>query len=434
MLLIYTSKITPRVKYIFKLIFTDILGVQIRFTSDTNDFNSYADAKINYSQNTLQDGLFFQAGNLLFESGIADYKIEVFNHEKNIAFFPTKNNSVLPFDPFAASFYLVSRYEEYLSYVKDKHGRFPAEESLAYKNDFLKKPLINIWAKNIKKIINDKYPDFYFPPGSYQYVSTIDIDNAYAYLGKGLIRTMGAYVRSFFSFNIKEVSGRTNVLIGKKKDPFDTYEYQMKLKKIYNYEAIYFMLFARLSKYDRNLSPQSNKYCSLIKELSEYVQVGIHPSYASHSDTGKLQNEMDSLSGVLNYKITKSRQHFLKLSFPDTYRKLMDIGITDDYSMGYASQLGFRASICTPFYFYDLLSETEFGLKIHPFAFMDSTLIDYLGIQPKDGMKYIQPLIDEVKSVEGTFISIWHNRTFSGIKKWQGWNDVYEEMIENALD
>lgn len=168
--------------------------------------------------------------------------------------------------------------------------------------------------------------------------------------------------------------------------------------------------------------------------LEDNAEVGIHPSYASNNDLKVLKREINSLSKVLNRQITKSRQHFLKLSLPQTYRNLIDLDITDDYTMGYASEIGFRASICSSFNFYDLEMETETNLRIHPFAFMEGTLRDYLSINADRAMDYIKPLIDEVKAVNGTFICLWHNESLSNQRRWVGWQQIYEDMIKYATE
>jgi hypothetical protein len=120
------------------------------------------------------------------------------------------------------------------------------------------------------------------------------------------------------------------------------------------------------------------------------------------------------------------------LKLPETYRRLIELDITDDYTMGYAYRVGFRASICTPFYFYDLDNEQITGLKIHPFAVMDATLKYYMKVQPEQAMSYISPLIKEVKKVNGDFISLWHNESLSENKIWAGWKNIYEQMAEEA--
>ena len=112
--------------------------------------------------------------------------------EGNPAFFPVyQKESAMSFDPFAAGFYLVSRYEEYLPYRKDEYGRFSASESLAYQKNFLHKPMINIWARIIGEKLRYKFPGFNYPGTQYQFIPTIDIDAAWAFKKKGVLRTIG---------------------------------------------------------------------------------------------------------------------------------------------------------------------------------------------------------------------------------------------------
>ena len=434
MLLIYVPKITNRVKYIFSFIFKNILGIEFRITRDPEEFKKHTDTKLNYSSQPFADELFFMSRTILFETGIINQNITVSEYKGSKIFFSTGKTSSLPFDPFAASFYLVSRYEEYLPQIRDKYDRFDAKESFAYQNDFLEKPVVNIWAKWIKEIIEEKYPGAVFPQKKYQYVSTIDIDNAYAYREKGLMRTIGGYFKSIIDLDFEQISERTRVLLGLEKDPYDTYDLQLEIQKKYNFKPIYFFLLGDYGINDKNLPIESKKFQSLIKTIGDYAEIAIHPSFGSNQNPQKLEKEISRLSGVLNREITKSRQHFLKLIFPETYRNLINLDITDDYTMGFAQHIGFRAGTCTPFTFYDLDAEAETKLKIHPFAVMDATLKYYMKIAPQDAMKYIEPLIKEVKAVNGTFVSLWHNESLSNHREWHQWQSVYEETVKMATE
>jgi len=189
MILIYTNKITNRIKYTFNLIFRELLNVDIELTSNKEDFIAFEGIKFSYAKQPLDNELFFAAGNLLFERGITNIELSFIEFEGMPAFFPVYlKESVMPFDPFAASFYLISRYEEYLPYRKDEYGRFHAKESIAYKKGFLQKPLVNIWAIKIGKIIKEKYPSISFPGKKYKFVPTIDIDAAWAYRQKRIVQ------------------------------------------------------------------------------------------------------------------------------------------------------------------------------------------------------------------------------------------------------
>lgn len=433
MLLVYTHKITHRNKYIFNLLFKDILGINFMLTSDLEFFKASTEEKISYTNNPVGDELFFVSRNLLFETGITEQNITVFEYNHYPAFFATGKVSAIPFDVFAASFYLVSRYEEYLPHIRDAHDRFNPSDSLAFKHNFLQKPMINIWTKWIKELIERKYPSIKFPDRRYSFVSTIDIDNAYAYREKGFTRSVGGYLKSIFKFNFPEIAERTRVLMGLQKDPYDTYSFQLEMLKKYQFRSVYFFLLGDYGVNDKNLPVESKKFQALIKMLGDYAEVGIHPSYGSNKSKDQLKKEVMRLSKVMHKEITNSRQHFLKLTLPETYRNLIDLDITDDYTMGYASLVGFRASICTPFNFYDLDNELETNLKVHPFAIMEGTLKYYMNIPPEDAMYHIKPLIDEVKNVNGTFISLWHNDSLNDQKIWKGWKSIYEQMVIYAV-
>jgi hypothetical protein len=432
MLFIYTHKITHRNKYIFNLFFKDMLGIDFTLTANLEQFKTFIGPKISYTNNPVADELFFTSRNLLFETGITDQNISVFDFNNNKVFFATGKSSALPFDIFAASFYLVSRYEEYLPHIRDEHDRFDAKDSLAFLNGFLQKPVVNIWVSWMKQLLAEKYPELIFSKNKYQFVSTIDIDNAYAYREKGFTRSLGGYLKSFSKFDFTEIAERSRVLFGTDKDPYDTYQFQLEIIKKYKLKAIYFFLLGDYGVNDKNLPIESKKFQSLIKMLGDYAQIGIHPSYGSNKSKEQLKKEVARLSGVLHRDVTQSRQHFLKLTLPETYRNLIDLDITDDYTMGFASQVGFRAGICTSFNFYDLDMELETKLKIHPFAMMEGTLKYSMSVRPEDAMMKIQPLIDEVRKVDGVFMSLWHNDTLNDRKIWLGWKAVYEQMVSYA--
>jgi hypothetical protein len=430
--LIYTPKITSRHKYIFKLFFNEIHQIKFQITEREDEFKVFDGAKLNYSNTSFENEIFIESIGLLNEKGINQQDINVSPQNNIPAFFQSQSDSSMGFDVFSASFYLVSRYEEYLPFVKDIHQRFQAENSLAYKHDFLQKPLINIWAKSLMQKIKQKHPDLEVIFPTYNYISTIDIDNAFYYLEKGFVRSLAGFFTSLFSFDFNSIQQRFAVLLGKQKDPYDTYDAQLKLQKEYNLKVIYFILLADYGLNDKNISFTKRKFQLLIKRLADYASIGIHPSYGSNTNFAKLPKEIKRLEGITKREVTKSRQHFLKLTLPETYNQLVDFGIRDDYTMGFASAIGFRASICSAYTFYNLDTETILPIKIHPFAVMDATLLYYLKLSPEQSLTQISALIEEVKNVNGTFISLWHNDTFSNYKQWEGWEIVYKEMIKLA--
>ncbi len=432
MLLIFTQKISPRVKFIFKQYFGEILGIPFRLCSDLQEFVSFNGPKLSYTKQPLFKELHFQATEILFETGVEDPEIQIFDSNGIPAFFPCSSKSALNFDPFACGFFMLSRYEEYMIHIKDKHERFRAEDSLAFKNNFLETPVVNIWAERIKEKILEQFPDLSIRKNDFKFINTIDIDQAYAYKEKGIFRQSGIMIKQLMNFQFGKITEVLSVLIGRKEDPFNTFPFLLELQKKYNPKSIFFILLGNYGNYDKNIHPKNRHFQSLIKSLGDYVNIGIHPSYGSHEQVKILRKERQMLKSIINREVLKSRQHFLKFNLPDTFRNLLEMGIEEDYTMGFASRVGFRAGTCTPYYFYDLDLEYETRLKLYPFCIMDASLNYYLELSPQEASKKINEMMDAVKEVQGTFISIWHNETLSDRDIWKGWRTVYSEMVKNA--
>ncbi|MCK5028900.1 MAG: polysaccharide deacetylase family protein [Bacteroidales bacterium] len=407
----------------------DIYGVDYKLTTSMEEFVSSDTAKINYSEESIDGSIHISPINLLFETNILQKKIKVSDWEDQIIFFQTSENVDIPFDLFAASFYLISRYEEYLPFSADKHGRFEANQSLAGKNGFLQEPVVDQWVCKLGKMLNEKFPNFKPCERKFKYISTIDIDNAYAYLYKGTVRTIGASMRDLFKLDFNENIKRFQALTGEK-DPFDTYGYLDALHKQYNINPLWFFLVGNYNTYDKNLPLDNEAFQELIKEVCAVSEIGIHPSYESNESFDQLKKEFDYLSGVTGKPITKSRQHYLRLLFSETYQNLLKLGIKEDYTLGYASDVGFRAGTCTSFQFYDLYNEKATDLRIHPFYVMDATLNQYLKLNIDEAVELIAKIIKKVKQVNGTFISLWHNESLSDHGHWKGWEPVYKQMLE----
>ncbi|MBN2774630.1 MAG: polysaccharide deacetylase family protein [Prolixibacteraceae bacterium] len=430
MILFYAEEITPRIEYIARLIFSRILQVKITFTSNSEEFLNSTAPKINYSGKKFSDELYIKPNGLLNSQHVFPLSIKPFQADNETYFFESSEDSTFLFDPFAASFYIVTRYEEYLETKFDKYDRYSSFRSILHKNGLLKKPVINIWAKKIMKAVQEKYPDFQFPEKKFKFISTIDIDNAWAIKNKGVWRSNAAIIKAILKLNFLEVKKRRAVLSDKEKDPYDTYEYIDSVVKKNTDKVKFFFLLGDYSKYDKNISFKNASYRELIQKISQKYDIGIHPSYQTGNKNGvkKTIKELKRLQKISGVQITKSRQHFLRLKFPNTYRQLLNAGILEDYTMGYADQSGFRAGICTPFNFYDLEKETTTNLVVLPFQTMDVTLKSYMKLSPAEALKEIEMLMMEVKQVNGTFVSIWHNETITNSGTWEGYREVFEKM------
>ena len=432
-MLVYTHNITPRVRYIFDLLFTELMGIEVAFTTNVQLFNSSSSPKLAYSNQRLQDGLYIQSVELLFETGILKVPVEVFHYRNMPAFFQGEGH--IPFDIFAASFYLVTRYEEYLPSRKDQYGRYQAKHSLAYKHGFLDKPVINLWVEELKKLVTERYPSVPIKQQRFSATITFDIDVAYAFRGRNVLRKLLSSGKDILSFKFADFIRRLKVYASNAGDPFDSYSYISKsLSAIDARHIFFFLLTAKRSRHDRNISPSSTELAALVKEVQGFSEIGIHPSYYSSDKKALLEEEKRNLEGLLGHPVIISRQHYLRFQLPATFIQLVDAGIKHDYSMAYAEQPGFRAGICTPFLFYNLAEETKTPLLIHPVTYMEGSFIEDMAMQPAETITTIAELIETVKAVNGAFVCIWHNHTLSDYKIYKGWRAPYEATLRLLND
>ena len=402
-----------------------------KFSEDVEEFKAYEGNKFSYGKKPIGDELFFESVGLLEARGIAEQQISLSEYQGVPTFFQVSTGA-LPYDPFSASFFMLSRYEEYLPHLRDQYDRFTVHESLAKKHNFLHLAVVDRWLLQVKELLQQHFPALNFGKRKYHYLPTLDIDNAYAFKQKGLIRQVGSLGRNLIKLDFQQLKTQVEVLLGKRKDPFDTFNYQLNIQKKYHFKPTYFFLLADYGLNDKNLSHENRHFQSLIKSIADYAEVGIHPSYGSNVKKEKVSREIKRLERIVKRDIHKSRQHFLKLSLPETYRTLMEADIHEDYTMGFAGDLGFRAGTCTPYPFYDLDEELECKLTIYPFQVMEATLKYYLKVEVEEALALIKPLIDEVRLLNGTFVSLWHNESLSDEDEWKGWRKVYEGMVEYA--
>lgn len=431
--LAYTTRITERVRYTFELLFKDLLGIDLALSTDREEFLAFDGPKVNYTKERSDQGVWIPPVELLFENEIREFEPDVSEWEgRKVLFKLDEPEASFPFDLFAASFYLTVRYEEYLPFKADRYGRFPARESLAYEHGFLREPVVDRWALQLRDALLEQHPESSFPERKYRFRSSIDVDSAFAYKDKGLIRNLGGYLRALIQFDLKGIGKRTMVLSRLQKDPFDTFRYQWEVQKKYGVETLYFFLLADHGPKDKNVPVPRTSMHSLIQETAARAEIGAHPSFASNGSPEKLPVEIERLRSISGQKVTRSRQHYLMLRMPDTYRRLLENGIEEDYSMGFASEPGFRAGTASSFPFFDLERNLRTELRVHPFAVMDSGLRFYKDHTPEEALESIGEMKRKVEEVGGTFISVWHNESMSEWEDWKGWGELYEEMIKIA--
>ena len=428
MILVYTHTITPRVTYTLDLVFACVLGIPHHVTDDLETYRDSFIPKIAYTNDNKGFGVFIQSDSLLFETHIRqEFPVASDTYLDFPIFFKAKEQAFLPYDIFATVFYFASRYEEYLPYETDKHHRFQAEQSLAFKHAILDKPFLNYLIADFSQKLKESFSVLEFPQKTCHYLSTIDIDNAFAHANKGFKRNAGGMAKELVSLKWKDAGKRIQSNLDEAKDPYNTFDLINSLSAETQTALQYFVLIGDYAAYDKNPDYRNPGFRKLLKGLSQKHFMGLHPSYESFQHPEKIQIEKARLEEIIEKKITSVRCHFLRIKFPDTYRHFIDAGITDDYTMIYASQCGFRTGLCMPYKWFDLEKNEATALMIHPSTIMEGTLRDYNKLTAAHAEVIVNRLLNEVKHFNGEFVSIFHNDSF--MKGQEQWIELYRHLL-----
>lgn len=427
MLLIYTQKITPRIVYVFKHICSNILGIPIKFTTKIEEFIAHEGMKLSYGKQALGNELFIQKIELLLEQGISEVEIIVQPWGDNFCFFPVSENSALPFDIFAASFFLLSRYEEYLPHVKDEMGRFPASESVGYQEGFLQSPVVDIWSYKFKEILEERFPKLELKERKYNARAIVAVDHVFNFQNKGFLRSLIGLQRDLVQLQFQKVADRIQVLLKLKKDPLDTFEALINFHKEHKVPLLFMFQLSDFSIYDRNINYNRIPYRSIIKYVGDYSKVGLIPGHFAYENVKTLRKEKLRMENIVHMPLERVMNTNQNLNIPEFYNFLTELEIPQDYSMGYPETLGFRAGTCGPFLFYDINTESTLPLKVHPYVFNSSIAEDK---NAKEMTNAVAKLIKEVKDVDGSFKAVFKNQDFSEYADYQKYYALLKQVYQ----
>ena len=419
-MLIFVEKVNERLTYAFDFIFKE-RDLSYVFTSSESEFEKSLRPKFNYSKKNIANTASITPSKMLFDDGVENYTLNrsLFNEEECLSI-----NGVS--DPVASIFYILTRYEEYDSSFKDKHGRHIGKKSVLYRFGWHEKAMCDRWSENILWFLS-AHTSFTFEKKKYrpQIIPTFDIDKAYAYKHKGIIRNVLGYFKDLYATDTIRTKERSMVLSGSKKDPFDNYDKIFEIQSR-GFDVKLFWMLGNYGKYDKNISHKNRRHRRLIRKMDTIASIGIHPSYRSNSNEFNIHNEIERLQSIIKKHVRSSRQHYLMLFLPKTYQQLIEQEIENDYSMGYSDIIGFRAGTARSFHWFDLTTNKKTSLVIHPFCYMDGSLNEYLELSTNEAEERIAQLYLEIQNYGGQFIFLWHNDTISDYGHWAGWSKVLE--------
>ncbi|HEX4888163.1 MAG TPA: polysaccharide deacetylase family protein [Luteibaculaceae bacterium] len=423
-LVVYAEQASQRLCYVLDYLFVQQYQIGYRLETPASGGDP-AVSDINYS-NRPGGKMHIAPQELLFERGLRRCEPRAMNWEGfTVPRFGDDPHET--FDLFASVFFLLSRYEEHYFPKTDVHGRPLPDRLWQVRYAEARVPVLDQWVNAFAEHLNLQFGLSIKKP-AFTCLSTLDIDNGYRFKGKGWKRALGGSVKDIKSLQFKQLRERWSTLFALRKDDFDIYDELLAWHRQWSIPLCCFILNAKKGGHDHGLPRNSKALRRIVQKLQRGgAAIGIHPSYSSNRHAERFTKEVSGLSQMAGTPITQSRQHYLRMQIQQTYTRLLSQGIKEDFTMGFAPVPGFRAGTCRAFYYYHMEEERQTDLLIRPFAIMEGTLKDYMGVHAIDALSHILPLVQQVQLVGGCFISIWHEAQLAERSRWR---KVYLELME----
>lgn len=430
LVIVWAERDSPRLRYVLDWLLRERLCLDYLLTQDKAEALQ-SPRSLSYGWIGEDVPSIHAATSLLWEEGIRKHAPQGEEWQGLYTLYLNEQSPCdIPFDMLAGIFYLLTRYEEYLPFTPDRHDRYPAEWSILFPQ--LERPVVDEWVEALRHFLQDIWKQD-IPQKPFSFQPTYDIDIAWSYRFKGWKRTLGAALKDALAGRWQRVRQRVRVWRGREEDPYNSFVFLFSLHMMDAVRPTYFVLAAlKASAFDKNISPLHPRMAALIRALANGSGLGLHPSYFSNLYPERLREEKAVLERITHQAILLSRQHFIRLRFPGTYRALIAAGIGEDFSMGYSTHFGFRAGTSHAFPWYDVKEEYCTALRVHPFAFMDSTGHYDLGLSAEEAFLRLRQMGAKLQACGGRLVTVMHNYSLGKDAEWKGWRKEYERFVQDA--
>ena len=349
----------------------------------------------------------------------------------------TDRNITIGLDIFGSIFFMLTRYEECVNRQCDQHERYPATESIAFKEGFLMRPIVNEYVEILWTAMKRLWPGIERKKRNYRVIPTHDVDLP----TMGYKRPWGLILKSALGDIVKRKSLKLSLrrLLAKagayKLDPGYSFDFIMDMSEEFGLTSeFYFMTDHSHPKYDTFYNFEDEHVTKILRAIHERGHIiGLHASYNSYSDPKRIKREFQKLiSGMEKLGIRQdkvgSRQHFLRFRVPVTWRILDQAGVDYDTTLSFAQHVGFRAGTCYEYQVYDLEQRKPLKIRERPLIAMDGSLLDrkYMGLDFEKAAEYVQVLAKRVRMFSGDLVLLWHNTRLTTHEERQLYNIIIE--------
>jgi hypothetical protein len=335
---------------------------------------------------------------------------------------------ILPIDILGSCFFMLTRYEEVVRPVADQYDRFPGNASLAFRQGFLHRPIVNEYVEILWCALKRLWPQLQRKKRQSSSFVSCDVDEPYSLSSRSfpsLLRQVGGDVlkRGSFEAAARRIAGFAGHSLGHDSwDPANCFDWMMDVnEKAGNTMAFYFIADKTAPGLDGSAEIDDPFVIDLMSRIhSRGHEIGLHGSFNTYLAPNQLRKERDLLLAAVDRAGVKQswlggRQHFLRWRTPETARALNDIGLDYDTTLGFADMPGFRCGTCYPFRLFDLTTATALAIWERPLIVMEVSVIadQYLGL---GNSEHALDLMNELKHTtikfDGEFVLLWHNSSF----------------------
>ena len=335
-------------------------------------------------------------------------------------------------DVVASTFFMLTRWEEYVVKQRDEHGRFPLRASLAHRAGFFQQPIVNQYVELLWNMLSHLDPTLTRKKRTFRVVPTHDIDRMRRWRGWG--DALKVPYRNFvmerdIGRGVSNTKNMLQVKLGLKDDPYDTFDYLMRASEKFNVQSRFYFMAGGETSFDSHYRLEQLKVQDLLETIkSRGHQIGFHPSYNSHTRPLLWRQERDTLAALAPRKITKGRQHYLRFEAPTTWQIWEDAGMAVDSSLGYVEAPGFRCGTCYSFPVFNFLTRYTMDLYESPLICSDTNLIDYMHLSPEAAEKEVRRVYTETQRYHGSFVMLWHNSSLF-TEEHTPYRPLYEKIL-----
>lgn len=336
-------------------------------------------------------------------------------------------------------FFMLTSYDEAVIDSFDKHGRVDYKETIAYKGNYLQRPLANEYASLLVELLKQIGVQFGTLNKEYSVVLSHDVDvplshnfKASRWLKNSLADVV---VRKSVFTPLKKLMAKLAFNEYKKAhlDPYFNLSYIMDVSDRFRLKSQFnFIVINGGGGIDGNYEISSKPFRKILKEINVRGHlIGIHPSYQTYLNPELLKSQVDKLQGILKEEeivqpFLGGRQHYLRWRNPDTWQAYEDAGVAEDSSIGGSEFfLGYRSGTCYSYPVFNLTTRKELKLKEYPLLIMDVCLFhDLYGFDHE-----IDEIVEACKFYNGELTLLYHNNYIVTSKQKEYYNRLLNKVV-----